>query len=454
MRMLKRRERRAPVRLLPASVCKTAKLLAIAFACLGGSNSTLFATDVTTIGNHPAIYDANGMLRPWTTWRDALDREMKWYARCPIEKGYPRFVVLTFMNGDYTPNAKRPDMIPAMQQATGIFSYLKYFAWTGRQNTQLLAFARSMGDYVIKEASTPDTGKYPRFPRSTGKAFALPQAPDSGCQADRPNEIEPDKGGLAAYALVLLGEETKDDTYLNYALQVAKTLAANMVEGNESRSPWPFRADYRSGEGRGDVSANMSYILRLFDKLIARGHGEFRAPRDKLWHWMKHLQIPNAAKDGMLWVQFHEDYEMLTNRNSWSPMNTARYLVEQKEKLDPDWQQDAKTLIEFTVAHFTTIRSGVPVCGEQDDDTEPWGGALSNYGGVLAMYSAATGNRQYKALARQALDYCLYQIDDDGCPGQTALYRKRGGWQEDAHTDVVHNYMDAIAAFPEWADAK
>ena len=94
------------------------------------------------------------------------------------------------------------------------------------------------------------------------------------------------------------------------------------------------------------------------------------------------------------------------------------------------------------------------MCGEQDDDKDPWGGALANYGGVLAMYSAASSDPQYKALARQALDYCLYAIDDDGCPGQIALYRKRGGWQEDAHTDVVHNYMDAIAAFPEWADAR
>jgi hypothetical protein len=27
-----------------------------------------------------------------------------------------------------------------------------------------------------------------------------------------------------------------------------------------------------------------------------------------------------------------------------------------------------------------------------------------------------------------------------------------GGWQEDAHTDVIHNFMDAIEAFPEWGE--
>jgi hypothetical protein len=26
-----------------------------------------------------------------------------------------------------------------------------------------------------------------------------------------------------------------------------------------------------------------------------------------------------------------------------------------------------------------------------------------------------------------------------------------GGWQEDAHTDVIHNFVDAIVAYPDWA---
>ena len=25
-----------------------------------------------------------------------------------------------------------------------------------------------------------------------------------------------------------------------------------------------------------------------------------------------------------------------------------------------------------------------------------------------------------------------------------------GGWQEDAHTDVVHNFVDAMDAYPAW----
>ena len=134
-------------------------------------------------------------------------------------------------------------------------------------------------------------------------------------------------------------------------------------------------------------------------------------------------------------------------------MNLARYLIEQKDALDPDWQKDARALIEFVNGRFTGIHSGILVCGEQDDDKNPWGGAVSTYGAVLALYTKATGSNEYKGIAFQALNYALYSIDDDGCPSEAVWKgKRRGGWQEDAHTDKVHNFVDAMTAFPEWAN--
>ena len=409
------------------------------------------STRAQTIGNHPAVYDQHGILQPWTSWRDALDREVNWYLKCPLTNGYPNFVVMTFMDGSYHPRQDRPDFIPATQNGMGIISYLKYHTWSGRKHPQVLAIARAMGDFLVKENLTPDAGKYPRFPRSTGRRFTFPQPPDCGSQADQPYEIQPDKGGIAGYALALLYEETKDKRYLNQALQTARVLVANMGDGTDRKSPWPFRADYRTGVPRGDVASNQSFTLRLFDQMIELGHAEFQAPRDKLWAWIKHVQIPNAAKDGMLWVQFFEDYAMTTNRNSWAPLNTVRYLCEKKEALDLDWQKDARTLLDFVNRRFTSIHSGVLVCGEQDDDINPWGGAVSTYGGVLAVYCRATGSNEFKGLARQVLNYALYSIDDDGCPSEAVWKgKRRGGWQEDAHTDKLHNFVDALNAFPDW----
>jgi len=370
-----------------------------------------------------------------------------------MDHGYPQFVTVTFMDGNYQPVKRRPDMIPAMQHAVGILSYLKYDAWTRRRGTPkpwALGFARAQGDYLCREALTPDQGVYAQFPRSTGKVGNFPQPEDAGCQADRPHEIEPDKGGLAAYALVELYAATNEPTYLKIALRTARTLVATMKVGDAAQSPWPFRADYRTGEGRGDVSANMSFILRLWDRLRDLGYSEFAEPAKVLWTWIKQYQIPSAAKDGKLWVQFHEDYDLAGNRNSWSASNLARYILEKREALDPDWKEDAGILVRFVGDNFMSIRFGVPVCGEQDDDKDPWGGSLTNYAAMLALYSKAVDSRAYRSLARQAFNFALYAIDNDGCPGQTALRKTRGGWQEDAHTDVIHNFMDAIATYPEW----
>lgn len=403
------------------------------------------------LGGRKAVYDSNGTLLPWTGFQDAIDREMRWYLATPVEHGYPRLVYMTFMDGDRNPVERRPDFIPAMQNGMGIISYLKYYRYQGRRDPKILAFARAMGDYIVDQALTPDTGKYPRFPRSTGWRARFPQPPDSGSQNDRPYEVQPDKGAIAGYALALLYSETRDEKYLKQALHIAQVLAGNMGAGGAASSPWPFRVDYRTGEPRGPVSANMSYILRLFDQLKELGHDELQGERERLWTWIRDYQIPDLAKEAVLWAQFFEDHDVETNRNAWSPLNLARYLIEKQGAVDTDWKAHAKTLIDFVIKRFTSIRFGVVVCGEQDRDLNPWGGILSTYGAVLAMYSAATGAQEYMGLAHQALTLCLYAIDDDGCPHDSVLHSARGGWQEDAHTDVIHNYVDALAAFPQWA---
>jgi hypothetical protein len=198
----------------------------------------------------------------------------------------------------------------------------------------------------------------------------------------------------------------------------------------------------------------MVYILRLFDALIENGHEKYQTPRDALWKWIKTYQIAapeDAAKN--LWVHFFEDYDLENNRNSWAPLETARYLIERKEKLDPDWKADAEKLIQFALKNFSTTRpGGVVLMGEQDDDKDPWGGGCSKLGGVAAMFYAAGGGEQYKEMAYRNLTWMTYFIDNDGCPCQKADNGRlrRGGWQEDCHTDVIHNFVDAIVAVPEW----
>jgi len=71
---------------------------------------------------------------------------------------------------------------------------------------------------------------------------------------------------------------------------------ANMARADDAHSPWPFRADYRTGEARGPVSGNMTFILRLWDKLIEAGHNEFTASRDHLGSGLRTNRFPVSRK--------------------------------------------------------------------------------------------------------------------------------------------------------------
>lgn len=413
----------------------------------------------TRIGWHEAVYDNNQKepkLVPWTTWDNALEREMNWYLNAPVnEHGYPAYVCFTFMDKYYQPF--RNDFIPATQNGMGIISYLKYWDYKGKTNSKVLEVAKKMGDYLIREANTANEGVYPNFTRSTGLITDFPLKQSSQNDADYgKNVIEPDKGGIAGFALLELYKVTKDKSYFDQAIHNARILAKNMRKGDALISPWPFRVDAVSGKYWGERSGDMVYILRLFDGLLEMGYSEFRNSREELWSWISNYQFKAPEdKDHSLWVQFFEDHSEEDNRNAWSPLNMARYLIEKKEKLDPLWKEHAELCIQFAVRNFGMERPGGVVCvGEQDYDKHAWGGINSTFGAVAAMFYAAGGGEQYREMAFRNLSWITYFIREDGIvcdqTGQWHVLRE-GGWQEDCHTDVIHNFMDALKAVPEWA---
>ncbi len=126
--------------------------------------------------------------------------------------------------------------------------------------------------------------------------------------------------------------------------------------------------------------------------------------------------------------------------------------------MDPEWKKHAKACIDFSVRHFGMERPGGVICvGEQDADKRAWGGVNSTFGAVTAMFYAAGGGEEYRDIAFRNLSWMTYFIREDGIVcDQTGEWHwlREGGWQEDCHTDVIHNFMDAINAVPEWATAK
>jgi hypothetical protein len=418
------------------------------------------------IAGHELRFDARGRLLAWAPWEEAIRKEMAFYEGAPLEHGYPMFVTTTFLDGTWKPT-ERGDTIPATQDGMGILSWLEYYEWTGKRDAKALAIARAMGDYLVREDSTPEGGEWGGFTRSTGRRGDFPQGADGGTQSDRPYEMEPDKGGIAGYALVRLYDamrvaapanrralqnkgQNAEEIYLRQALRNARLLAAHQHDGDGTHSPWPFRVDYRTGEGRGDVSGDMVFVLRLYDALIARGYTEFAGPRTALRQWILTWQIPSARGGGELFAQFFEDHDNPGNRTAWAPLNLARYLLERRDALDAHWLVDTGSLVEFVRKNFTHQEFSVTVCHEQDEDHDAWGGINSTYGAVLAMYAKASGNDALAWEARQALNFAEYAIDDGGRPRDLFKSAALGGWQEDAHTDVVHNFLEAMQVYPKW----
>ena len=384
---------------------------------------------------------------------------MNWYLKAPVnEHGYPSYVCFTFMDEHY--QAYRNDFIPAMQNGMGIISYLKYWEYKGKTNQKVLDVARKMGDYLVKEANTANEGVYPNFTRSTGVYTEWPLKQSSQNDADHgKNTIEPDKGGIAGFALLELYKVTKDKRYLDQAIHNAQVLAKNMRKGDALHSPWPFRVDALTGNYWGERSGDMVYILRLFDGLLESGYPEFKKTREELWSWITNYQLKAPEdKEHSLWVQFFEDQPKEDNRNAWTPLNMARYLIEKKEVLDPQWKEHAEQCIQFAMKYMGSERpGGVTVVGEQDTDNNPWGGVNSTFGAVTAMFYAAGGGEKYRDIAFRDLTWITYFIREDGIVcDQTGEWNflREGGWVEDCHTDVIHNFMDSIKAVPEWATAK
>ena len=351
---------------------------------------------------------------------------------------------------------------PAFVAAQFIDSALAYYAYSGDRAP--VELARSLADYGLAHGTTPAGWAWARVPYASSNHLATEfRGADSFMYSADPGRgdgygfIEPDKVGELGFGYLRLHEWSASPVYLEAAIACAGALAAHVREGDAEKSPWPFRVNAETNVIEDEYSANVLGPIRLFDELIRLHLGNvaaYQKARDMAWAWMMKYPIKNNA-----WSGIFEDipnYSKPVNYNQYSPMETARYLMQHPE-YDADWKKHVPALIDFVEKTFVFVEVknepgvqwGANAVSEQIGDMNKMGSHTSRYASINAMWYELTGDTAAQEKAFRSFNWATYMCSPEGLvkvgPVDQSL------WFSDGYADYIRHFMSGLGAVPEWA---
>ena len=355
-------------------------------------------------------------------------------------------------------------------------SALLYHAYSG--DREVLDRVREMLDHLLKNGTTGPEEAWANVPYACSDAGEIvyrgatdtrycDQGMDTPCgRGDGVGFLEPDKVGEVGQAYLRFHELTLEPRYLEASIRCADALAKNVTPGNVSHSPWPFRVDARTGKCvREAYTANTIGPLRLLDELIRLKLGDtaaYKRTRRVAWDWLRRYPLRNQV-----WTQYFEDVliypDYRTNANQYSPLETARYVLEHPE-LDREWRTHAKSMLDWVSSRFaadSVTMGGVPekgcqwgaeVISEQVNDMDKMSSHTARYASVRALWYELTCDVDSKARAFRSLNWATYSARTNGLV-KTSLDEGTGYWFSDGYGDYMRHFQRAMASVPEWAPA-
>jgi hypothetical protein len=428
------------------------------------------------LNGHAIRLDSAGKLLPWVTPEDkAYDRVIRlaWdflLTKAPTEKnGLKSFysyccLDLKTMHGTAWPHN------PAFVNASLADSAAAYYAYSG--DRAVVKLVKDLLDYQLAHGTTPAAWTWGSVPYASANHGDKEYRGSFEFQYGQPGEqavgdgygvIEPDKVGELGFAYLRFWELTGEASYRDAAIACANALARNVRPGEWGQSPWPFRVYAETGRAREEYSANTIGAIKLFDELGRLGLGDtsaYKEARRQAWEWTLKYPMSN-----MLWSGVFEDVYLQhfpNNLNQYSPMETARYLMERPE-LDPEWKRHVQELIRFVERTFVVdtrafspaaplepaVQWGANTVSEQIMDMNKMGSHTSRYASVLALWHETTGDEAAKEKAHLSLTWASYMCRDDGFvhvgPVDQSL------WFSDGYGDYIRHFLAAMGAVPEWA---
>ena len=363
----------------------------------------------------------------------------------------------------------------------GLFAMLTdaailYHAYSG--DRVVLERVREMLDHMIAHGTTGAGDAWALVPYSCSNAGQVEYlGADDTIYCDQENHtpcgrgdgvgyLEPDKVGELGYAYLQFYEVTLDKKYLGAALHCADALARNVRVGDASHSPWPFRVDAKTGTKiREQYTANTIGPIRLFDELLRLRLGNtkaYRQARTLAWNWLRAYPVQNHV-----WTQYFEDVltypDYRTNVNQYSPLETARYLLQHPE-LDPAARTRAKEMLDWVTKTFAVDsvtmgglhekghQWGAEVLSEQVNDMDKMSSHTARYASVRALWYEVTGDLDSKERAFRSFNWATYSARDNGLV-KTSLDEATGYWFSDGYGDYMRHFQRGMASVPEWAPA-
>ena len=404
------------------------------------------------------------------------------FKNIPVQPdGYRTYFTYPTFYGPNDPNHPPFSGRPWVHHPAGLFamltdSALLYYAYSG--DPVVLERVREMLEHMIAHGSTGPGDAWAQVPYACANAGQVVyrgaddtlycyQENHTPCgRGDGVGFLEPDKVGELGRAYLAFYEVTLEKKYLQAALHCADALARHVRPGDESHSPWPFRVDARTGtKVREEYTANALGPIRLFDELLRLKLGNaaaYHRARELAWTWLMTYPVRNHV-----WTQYFEDVltypDYRTNLNQYSPLETARYLLQHPE-LDPAATVRAKELLDWVAGFFAVdskTMAGIPekgrqwgaeVLSEQVNDMDKMSSHTARYASVRALFYEVTGEMDSKERAFRSFNWATYSSRSNGLV-KTSLDEGTGYWCSDGYGDYMRHVQRGMASVPEWAPA-
>jgi hypothetical protein len=436
---------------------------------------------------HEARLDSEGKLLSWVEGDSPYPKVigMAWegFKKIPVQPNGFRtyFTYPTFHGPNDQPHALYSGR-PWVHHPAGLFAMLTdsailYHAYSG--DREVLERVREMLDHVIQYGETDPQDAWAAVPYSCADAGSSVyrgatdtiycyQETNTPCgRGDGVGFLEPDKVGEIGCAFLQFYEVTLEKKYLAAALRCADALARHVRTGDESHSPWPFRVDAKTGKRiREEYSANTIGPIRLLDELLRLRLGNpeaFRRARDMAWRWL--MAYPGQNN---IWTQYFEDVliypDYRFNRNQYSALETARYLLQHPE-LDPESVARAGAILDWVTGFFAAdsrtmaglpekgLQWGAEVISEQVNDMDKMSSHTARYASVRALWYVVTGDAAGKERAFRSFNWATYAARPNGLV-KSSLDEGTGYWFSDGYGDYMRHFQRGMACVPEWAPAQ